>query len=136
MIQGIGTDILEIARVRQILSRHREKFIERVLTAPEKEYCFTHKDPAPFIAARFAGKEAVAKALGTGFGEDLDFHDIMITHSPLGAPEVKLSQKADLHFGCPAIKLSLSHCKTYVVAFAVAIEKISRFSREISPLSL
>jgi holo-[acyl-carrier protein] synthase len=119
MITGIGTDILEIQRIRQVLQRYPQKFMSKILTETEREYCLSHKDPAPFVAARFAGKEAIAKALGCGFGEMLDFHDISIFHSPLGAPIAELSEKAKTRFNDPSIKLTLSHCKMYVVAFAL-----------------
>lgn len=121
MIQGIGTDILEIERIRGVLERHKEKFLAKVLTEAEINYCLSKKDPAPSVAARFSGKEAVAKALGCGFGELLDFQDISITHTAQGAPLVELSQAANLRFGSPSIKLSLSHSKRYVVAFAVVV---------------
>ena len=66
MIVGIGTDIVEVDRIRDSLKKFGEKFIDRILLPAEREYCLSHTDPAPNIAARFAAKEAIAKAFGTG----------------------------------------------------------------------
>lgn len=120
MIHGIGTDIIEIDRIALSLERHGEKFLDRILTLEEKHYCLKFKKPAAHVAGRFAAKEAVAKALGTGFGENLEFHDIEILNSAAGKPEVGLSPRAANFFQNPQLQLSISHCEAYAVAFAIS----------------
>ena len=70
-VLGIGIDLIEIDRIRQAWQRHGERFLNRIFTDRELDYCLTKKDPAPSLAARWAAKEAVAKALGVGLGESL-----------------------------------------------------------------
>jgi len=118
-IQGIGSDIIEITRIRANLARYGDKFLDKILTIQEKAYCLTFKDPASSVAGRFSAKEAVAKALGTGFGEALQFHDIEILNEPTGKPYVRLSSTAAQFFGHPRFLLTISHCKSYAIAFAL-----------------
>ena len=66
MILGTGIDIIEVERIRASHEKFGKRFTSRILLAAESEYCLRHKDPAPFLAARFAAKEAVSKAFGTG----------------------------------------------------------------------
>lgn len=121
-IIGVGTDIIQVERVRGVLLRHPETFRERHFTPLEQAYCDEHRDPSERYASRFAAKEAVAKALGTGFGKDLEFLDIAIGNDPKGKPYVELSERAVAKHGNVTIHLSMSHCKEYATAFAV-IEK-------------
>ena len=67
MVQGLGNDIIEIDRVREVLKKHGPHFYKKILTEPELTYCGSHDDAAIPLAGRFAAKEAIAKALGTGF---------------------------------------------------------------------
>ncbi len=115
----IGVDIIEIARVKRAIDRYKMRFIQRIFTQKEQIYCFSKKDPSHAFAARFAAKEAVAKALGTGIGESLSWQDISIERKPSGAPVVILSEKASLFFNNPVIRLSISHSKRDAIAFAV-----------------
>src|SRR5207237_8479618 len=78
MILGSGIDIIEVARIRASLERFGERFLRRVLRPDEIGYCFLYKSPAPYVAARFAAKEAVSKAFGTGIGRHLGWQDIEI----------------------------------------------------------
>jgi holo-[acyl-carrier protein] synthase len=118
-IRGLGTDIIEVERIAANLEKYGEKFLDKILTHREKEHCSKFKDPTLHVAGRFAAKEAVSKALGTGFGEHLEFHDIEIFNDPNGKPEVTLSKRARDHFGSPTILLSISHCKTHATATAI-----------------
>lgn len=118
-MKGLGTDIIEVERIVANLNKYGDKFLSKILTSREKEHCAKFKDPSLHIAGRFAAKEAVSKALGTGFGEFLEFHDIEIFNDPNGKPEVFLSKKASEHFGNPCILLSISHCKAYATATAI-----------------
>ncbi len=121
-ILGIGTDIVEIERIRDSLKEFKEKFLERICTEKERAYCLQHKDPAPQLAARFAAKEAIAKALGTGIGKTLSWQDIEIQSTKEGKPEAALSPQAAKAFDHPQILLSMSHCKEYATAVAVLIK--------------
>ncbi len=118
-ILGLGNDIIEIERIRLSLITHPEKFIARILTEREQEYCAKHSDPAPHLAGRFAAKEAVAKALGTGFGQHLSWQDIEILNNADGKPEVFLSPHARQTFNNPQLLISLSHCREYASAVAI-----------------
>lgn len=119
MIRGIGTDIIEIERIEDNFKKYGERFLDRILTSAEKEYCAQHKFPSGTIAGRFAAKEAIAKALGTGFGEYLSWQDIEIINDNEGKPQVTLSPSASDTFKDPKLHLSISHCKSYAIAFAV-----------------
>lgn len=122
MSKGIGCDIIEIARIRANLDKYGEKFLDKILTVEEKKYCLTHRDLAPSVAGRFSGKEAIAKALGSGFGEKLSFHDIEILNDAQGKPHVHLSSRALERFDHPNLQLSISHCKSHAVAFVIWID--------------
>jgi holo-[acyl-carrier protein] synthase len=127
MIYGVGTDIVAVSRIRRILaSRHSTRFVDRLLTEAEKA-SVPDKLMANWIAKRWAGKEAIAKALKTGIGRALSFHDITIANHADGAPYVIFSDSA-LNVlqtrGIQDVALSLSDEKTYAVAFAVAYQRI------------
>jgi holo-[acyl-carrier protein] synthase len=122
MIIGIGVDIIEVARVKKAFDRFGEKFLLKILCDSEKDYCFRHKNPMPFIAARFAAKEAVSKAFGTGIGAKLGWLDIEILKKDSGQPYVALHGRGKDLFeksGASQIHISLSHTIDYVVATAV-----------------
>lgn len=118
---GIGTDILEIARVRESIERHGQAFLDKIFTRSEQAYCQKHRDPMPQYAARFSAKESVVKALGCGFGDKIGFLDIEISHDPLGKPLVHLSPSVKESFKHPNIIISMSHCKEYVSTIALLI---------------
>ena len=120
-ILGLGTDILEISRFKETLDKHGQKFLDKVFSPKEQEYCRRYQDPTSRFAVRFAAKEAVAKALGTGFGKHLSFQDIEILNDPSGKPSVLLSPAAAAHFDNPTFHLSLSHSHHYATATALAL---------------
>lgn len=122
MIAGIGIDLVEISRIRDSLKRFGDRFVDRILTPSEAGYCASCADPALHVAARFAAKEAVGKALGTGIGIDLAWHDVEVVRHPGGNPEVRLIGKGRLFAdskGISRIHLSLTH--TAQTAAAVVI---------------
>ncbi|MCH9811890.1 holo-ACP synthase [bacterium] len=121
-IFGLGTDIISIERFRKSVEKHGDVFLEKLFLTAEIAYCKKHADPIPSFAARFSAKEAIVKALGEGFGEKLAFHDIEITKDAKGKPHVSLSEKAQKHFNAPTFHLSLSHCKEYATATAIALK--------------
>lgn len=121
MILGIGTDLVEIARIRGALERHGSRLAERVL-GPEERERLPANDPAAWLAKRFATKEAVAKALGTGFRDGLRLVDIQTRHDDHGRPEVALAGRARERFdrmGAGQISLSVTDERAYALAFVV-----------------
>ena len=123
MILGIGTDIIEIHRVQKIMQEKKAQFSAKFFTDQEVGYCESRSNPYPHYAVRFAAKEAAVKALGTGFRE-MKFKDIEVVNDDLGAPAIKLSGKAlaiACEKGIKEIKISLSHCESYAVSYAIAI---------------
>lgn len=117
--QGLGTDIVEIERIRQSIERHGHHFLSRLFTEKEQDYCYKFKDPVPHFAGRFSGKEAIAKAFGTGFGSDLSWHDIEILGDEHGKPLVHFSEAAKRRFHNPRVLLSISHSNSYATAVAL-----------------
>ncbi|MBA4358607.1 MAG: holo-[acyl-carrier-protein] synthase [Humidesulfovibrio sp.] len=121
MILGIGLDVAEIPRIRDSLERFGERFTSRVLTAAEAA-AMPQSDPAPYVAARFAAKEAAAKALGTGFAEGVTQTSIEVLSLPSGAPTLRLHGKAlELagSMGVQKIHLSLTHGRDIAAATVI-----------------
>jgi holo-[acyl-carrier protein] synthase len=121
MILGIGTDIIRIDRIRRLLGKY-PGFVEKVFTSNEIEYCSSKGDPAQSYAVRFAAKEALMKALGTGWDEKVGWLDIEIIRIADGRPEIAVHKRtAELvaSMGVVNIHLSLSHEKEYATAMVV-----------------
>lgn len=119
MIQGLGTDIIEIDRIATSIDRHGKKFLDRLFTSQEQEYCKKFREPARHFAGRFAAKEAIVKALGTGFGEKIGWLDIEIVSHKSGKPMVSLSPQVLKEFNSPRVMVSISHSKDYANAVAI-----------------
>ena len=114
-----GVDIIEISRVRQVLERYGQRFLNRVFTPGEIEYC---RGRAPNLAARFAAKEAAMKALGTGY-RGVSWKDVEVVREQSGAPSIQLHGRAESRaqrLGLQEMALSLSHSREYAVASVVA----------------
>lgn len=94
MILGIGTDVIEVSRIRQALDKYGERFMRRLFTAAEIEYCTSRKNAALHYAGRFAAKEAAFKAMQRGWGGEISWKDVEITNLPSGAPQITFSGKA------------------------------------------
>ena len=121
---AIGIDLVEIERIRALLQQHGERFKARTFTAAERAYCDTHRDPAPSYAARFAAKEAVAKALGTGIAEGIAFTHIEVLRNAAGQPSIVLHDAALAQakaLGIERILVSLTHTQTTAAANVVAV---------------
>lgn len=118
-ILGIGNDIVEIDRIRKSYDRHGYRFLTKLFTTREQDYCLKHKDPIPHLAGRFAAKEAVVKALGTGFGEHASWLDIEIINDELGKPCIHFSKHLLEKLPSPHMLVSISHCESYVTAMAI-----------------
>lgn len=122
LVRGIGTDIVDIERIAQVLQRQGDRFLKRILTVAEQSEYDRRKQAIRFLANRFAGKEAVAKALGTGIAQGVTFQDIEILPDANGAPRVRLSGSAAEHLErlqASQVLLSLSDEKQVVVAYAL-----------------
>lgn len=91
MIYGIGTDIIEIARIAAALDRFGERFARRILCEPELKRFAAHKKPAAYLAKRFAAKEAFTKALGTGIHAPANWHGVWVTNLRSGKPTLEFS---------------------------------------------
>lgn len=109
---GLGIDLTEVERIRTLLERHGERFKERTFTASEAKYCDSCADAAIHYAARFAAKEAGAKALGTGFAEGVGWMDIEVTRSANGCPGIVFHGGAKVRaatLGVKRVLVSLTH---------------------------
>ncbi|GIP34759.1 holo-ACP synthase [Paenibacillus sp. J2TS4] len=124
MIIGVGTDVIEIARVKKLMSEPSgPRFVERILTHEERRLAENRQGRLhEYVAGRFAAKEAVAKALACGIGRQVGFQDIEVLPDPNGKPECTLSVSSleRLNLGDIHIHLSISHSETVATAFAVA----------------
>ena len=124
MIIGIGTDIVCVSRMAKNLERYGDKFAERILTPNELTEFLQHKQPASFLAKRFAAKEATAKAMGCGFRDGLLLSHIGVGHDDLGKPLLEYSGKAVQLCGTLKIcksHLSISDEDKYAVAFVTLV---------------
>ena len=122
MILGIGVDVIEVARIRQAHERFGQRFLDRILRSAELAYCATYVNPAPHWAARFAAKEAISKAFGTGIGAQLGWLDMEVLRRDSGQPYALLHAAGAELFrlrGGQALHLTLSHTENYAVATAV-----------------
>lgn len=120
-MKGIGNDIIEIERIESAHKEHGDAFLKRLFTEREKAYCLTCQNPYPRLAGRFAAKEAIAKALGTGFGAELSWHDIEILPDERGKPVPHLSGTLRDLYPDLELHVSISHAKAYATAVAIAL---------------
>lgn len=123
-VLGIGVDLVSVSRIRGLIDRQGERFLERVFTRSEREYCAKFRDPSERYAARFAAKEAVAKAFSTGIGGHLDWKSISVVSGERGQPEVELDEKGQAllrHVGATHVAVSLSHTADSAIAFAAIV---------------
>jgi holo-[acyl-carrier protein] synthase len=122
MILGIGIDIIEVERIRASHEKFGERFLNRILRPSEISYCLSYKTPAPFLAVRFAAKEAISKAFGTGIGAELGWQDMEVARKESGEPHVILHGGGQTLLqvrGGRHVLLSLSHTQNYAAAVAI-----------------
>src|ERR1700727_2258265 len=122
MVLGLGTDLIETRRVQESIDRFGERFLERIFTAGEIAYCTRKKNAAESFAARFAAKEAGAKALGTGISRGGSWREFEVGREVSGRPPLHLSGRAAELAGAMGVRrvqLSLTHCRELAMAVVV-----------------
>lgn len=119
VVFGVGTDIESIDRFNGLDRSDDHVFLNKVYTRDELEYCFSHNIAGAHLAVRYAGKEAVVKALSKFDAGYISYHEIEILRDSKGAPRVKLNKKG---FDAMTVDLSLSHCDDRAIAFALVTE--------------
>ena len=123
-VLGIGTDITECLRIARMIERHGELFIDRVYTPEEVRYCQSRRQSTQHFTGRWAAKEAVLKALGTGWRRGISWRDVEIRNEPGGRPVVALrGGLRDLvqQLGVAELLVSISHCRSHATAYAIAL---------------
>ncbi len=123
-IKGIGIDLAQIGRMRQVVEKWDERFLRRVFTEEEIAYCRRRRDPIPHLAARFAAKEATLKALGTGLSMGVSWHEMEVRRERGQAPTMVLSGRCrDIAVakGGRHVLLSLTHDGDYALAQAMLV---------------
>jgi holo-[acyl-carrier protein] synthase len=128
-VLGIGTDIVECLRIAQMIERHGELFITRVYTPYEIKYCQSRRQATQHFAGRWAAKEAVLKALGTGWRRGISWRDIEVRSDASGRPIVAVGGGAreivEQH-RIGEILISISHCRSHATAYAMALAAESK----------
>jgi holo-[acyl-carrier protein] synthase len=122
MVLGLGTDLIETRRVQESIDRFGERFLERIFTAGEIAYCSRKKNSAESFAARFAAKEAGAKALGTGISRGVSWKEFEVKRQASGKPSLHLSGRAEElagAMGAKRVQLSLTHSRELAMAVVV-----------------
>ena len=122
MVLGVGTDLIEIARIQQSIARFGDRFLRRVFTPREIDYCRRKKNAAESFAARFSAKEAGAKALGTGISQGVSWLELEVVRQSSGKPTLELTGRAAqraLQLGVATVSLSLTHSKDIALAVVV-----------------
>ena len=124
IVLGLGIDIIEVERVRGVHQRFGDRFVARILTAEERDYCLSMNNPYPHMAARFAAKEAISKAFTTGIGRYLKWTSISVYNGERMEPLVRLDAQAKAllkEVGGTSVLISLSHTNVYANAVAAVV---------------
>jgi holo-[acyl-carrier protein] synthase len=124
-VRGVGVDLVKIPRLRDVIGRWDERFLRRVFTEAEIDYCRARRDPVPHFAARFAAKEAGMKALGTGLGLGVTWRELEVRRERGQAPTLELhgrTRELGLARGGCRMLLALSHDGDYALAHAVLVD--------------
>ena len=121
---GLGADLIEVERIRGVIERHGERFLDRILTEEEKAYCSKMSAPHKHIAARFAAKEAVSKCFTTGIGKDFGWKSLSVYHGARHEPLARLDAQGEAllkQVGATHVHLTLSHTETHALAVAALV---------------
>ena len=122
MIIGIGTDLCEIGRIRAALDRFGDRFAQRILDSEEFRRYGSHRDPAAYLAKRFAAKEAFSKAMGTGIGRSIGWHGVGVENDTLGRPALRFSADVSAYLrerGVSSVHVSITDETGLACAFVV-----------------
>lgn len=125
-ILGHGIDLIDCDRIASVFKRHGERFISRILTSAEQERMSQFRDPIPFIAGRWAAKEAILKMIGTGWRGQIAWTDMEILPNKLGQPMVTLREETArraAEMGIGRVHLSITHTATTAAASAIGVDK-------------
>jgi holo-[acyl-carrier protein] synthase len=128
-IIGIGTDITECLRIARMIERHGELFIDRVYTPAEIKYCQSRKQATQHYTGRWAAKEAILKALGTGWRKGISWRDVEVRNEPGGKPVVAFrggAKEVVEQLGITDIHITISHCRSHATATAIAVGKAKK----------
>ena len=123
-IIGIGTDITECLRIARMIERYGEVFINRVYTSEEIRYCQSRAQATQHFTGRWAAKEAILKALGTGWRGGIAWRDVEVRNEPGGQPIVAVQggvKEVVEQLGITKLLVSISHCRTHAMAYAIAL---------------
>ena len=123
-IIGIGTDITECLRIARMIERYGEVFVNRVYTSEEIRYCQSRAQATQHFTGRWAAKEAVLKALGTGWRGGIAWRDVEVRNEPGGQPVVAVQggvKEVVEQLGITKLLVSISHCRTHATAYAIAL---------------
>ncbi len=123
-ILGIGTDIVECPRIGRMIEQHGELFLRRVYTEREIRYCQARKHAIEHFAGRWAAKEAILKAIGTGWSQGICWTDMEVRNEAGGRPQVLVrggAKDVAIHRGIGDVLITISHCRTYATAYALAV---------------
>ncbi len=127
MVFGIGVDIIEIERVQSSVEKYGDQFLNKVYTQTELDYSLSKANKYQHLAARFAAKEAVFKALTTGWNKEVGWQDIEIYNEPNGMPLVKLKGELESFLSNgKSLKISMSHSRDYVVCIAIIYKDVEQ----------
>ncbi len=126
MVLGVGIDIIEIDRIKKSVDRFGDLFLNKIFTKTELKYSLSRANKYQHLAARFAAKEAIAKALATGWSKGFRWKDIEIFNEKNGMPKVKLTgQLANFVSREKSLKITMSHSENYVTCFAILYQENS-----------
>ena len=121
MTFSIGVDIIEIDRIKQSIEKYGQRFLDKIFTKREQDYCLRFKECERQFAGRFAAKEACVKALGTGISPQVGWKDIEILTDPRGKPFVIVSDNVRPLLTNERLEISVSHCKLYATATCIKV---------------
>ena len=124
ILVGLGADLIEVERIRGVIERHGDRFLDRILTGEEKAYCSSMKHPHKHIAARFAAKEAISKCFTTGIGKEFGWKSASVYHGSRHEPLVHLDAQGQAllaQVGATHVLLTLSHTDTHAMAVAAIV---------------
>ncbi|MBH55005.1 MAG: holo-[acyl-carrier-protein] synthase [Opitutaceae bacterium] len=122
---NVGVDVIEVDRVQKVYERQKDRFLKRVYTQEEVDYCFDKSNPFPHLAARFAAKEAVSKAFSTGIGKLFGWTSASVYHDPRMQPLIRLDHQGKKLLevlGGTDVRITLSHTKGTAVAVAILVK--------------